>query len=199
MYIMRSGLLQREGQRGFTMLEVLVTIVITAFGLLGLAGLQTKMIKAEMEAYQRIHALVLLQDMADRINSNRLAVMAGHYDKIKTTATKGSEQCKTDEGPEDEDALAAISRQDTCEWESQLMGSGVSDGSNNIGAMISAMGCVESINANPKTLRISVAWQGLTASAVPEQALSCGSGLYGDETLRRVVSQIVVLANLAGG
>ena len=58
-------------QRGATLIEILVTIVIVAFGLLGLAGLQMKMQMSETEAYQRSQALMLLNDMASRIGTNR--------------------------------------------------------------------------------------------------------------------------------
>jgi type IV pilus assembly protein PilV len=60
-----------SAQRGTSMIEVLVTIVILTFGLLGLVGLQTKLQVSEMEAYQRAQALILLEDMANRIASNR--------------------------------------------------------------------------------------------------------------------------------
>jgi type IV pilus assembly protein PilV len=53
------------------MMEVLVSIVIVVIGLLGLAGLQSRASVSEMEAFQRAQALVLLQDMVDRINANR--------------------------------------------------------------------------------------------------------------------------------
>ena len=58
-------------QRGTTMPEVLVTIVIVAIGLLGLAGLQSRLQVSEMESYQRAQALMLLNDMANRITTNR--------------------------------------------------------------------------------------------------------------------------------
>jgi type IV pilus assembly protein PilV len=58
-------------QRGTTLLEVLITIVILAIGLLGLAGLQARLQSSEMEAYQRSQALILLNDMASRIATNR--------------------------------------------------------------------------------------------------------------------------------
>ena len=58
-------------QGGTTMMEVLVSIVIVVIGLLGLAGLQSRASVSEMEAFQRAQALVLLQDMVDRINANR--------------------------------------------------------------------------------------------------------------------------------
>jgi type IV pilus assembly protein PilV len=72
-------------ESGFTLLEVLVTAVIIAVGLLGLAGLQAKMAATQMEAYQRAHALVLVEDMAARINSQRRSnAKAGAY-----AATRG--------------------------------------------------------------------------------------------------------------
>ena len=58
-------------QHGLTMLEVLITIIIVSLGLLGLAGLQARVQVAELEAYQRTQAIVLLQEMVDRINANR--------------------------------------------------------------------------------------------------------------------------------
>jgi type IV pilus assembly protein PilV len=58
-------------QGGFSLIEVLVTIGILMVGLLGLAALQTNATMAEMEAYQRSQALVLVQDLADRIAANK--------------------------------------------------------------------------------------------------------------------------------
>lgn len=60
--------------------------------------------------------------------------------------------------------------------------------------MIGARGCVEQIQAaNPATgtctpgiYRVSVVWQGINDTVTP--SLNCGSGNYGRETLRRVVS-----------
>ena len=46
-------------------------MVIIAFGLLGMAGLQMRMQTSEMESYQRSQALLLLNDMANRIAANR--------------------------------------------------------------------------------------------------------------------------------
>src|SRR5688572_7733598 len=62
--------------RGASMIEVLVTMVIIAFGLLGMAGLQVRMQSSEMESYQRSQALLLLNDMANRIAVNRNSAAA---------------------------------------------------------------------------------------------------------------------------
>ncbi|MEO5695697.1 MAG: hypothetical protein ABIQ60_01025, partial [Burkholderiaceae bacterium] len=58
-------------QGGAMLLEALVAILICAFGLLGFMGMQARATAAEFESYQRSQALVLLEDMASRINANR--------------------------------------------------------------------------------------------------------------------------------
>src|SRR5260370_42034667 len=58
-------------QRGFTLMEVLVSMLIAVIGLLGLVGMQMRSQQAELEAYQRAQAVILLSDILDRINTNR--------------------------------------------------------------------------------------------------------------------------------
>ena len=54
-----------HSQRGTSLVEVLVTMVILAIGLLALAGLQARLHVLQIESYQRAQALILLQDMAE--------------------------------------------------------------------------------------------------------------------------------------
>jgi type IV pilus assembly protein PilV len=67
--------------RGFTMLEVLISIVVIAFGLLGIAGLQAFAIKNNHSASLRITATSMANDMIDRMKANYIAVMNGDYNK----------------------------------------------------------------------------------------------------------------------
>ena len=66
---------KRSLQRGFTMLEILVSLLLIVIGLLGILGLQAQATIAEFESYQRGQALILVQDMLDRINANRRAAL----------------------------------------------------------------------------------------------------------------------------
>lgn len=68
-----------EQQRGATLIEVLVAMVILAIGLLGLAGLQTVSVQSNQGAYYRSQATILANDMADRMRANRTAALAGNY------------------------------------------------------------------------------------------------------------------------
>lgn len=67
-------------QTGSSLLEVLVAVVILAFGLLGLAGLQISSVKSSHSAYLRSQATLLAYDMADRMRVAREAAILGRFD-----------------------------------------------------------------------------------------------------------------------
>ena len=59
---------------GFTLLEVLITVVIFSIGLLGLAGLQATGIKLNHSSLLRTQATLLAYDVADCMRANRGSV-----------------------------------------------------------------------------------------------------------------------------
>lgn len=61
----------RSRQRGLGLLEVLVSIVVLALGLLGLAALQITALKGGHGAYLRSQASLLAYDMGDRLRAAR--------------------------------------------------------------------------------------------------------------------------------
>lgn len=172
-------------QRGFTMIEVLITIVISAFALLGVARLQARMQVAEMEASQRAHATVLLRYLSDRINANRKNAMS------YVTATP----LGTDNGLQDCSAVSGAAL-DLCEWNNLLAGKAETAAGLRMGAMIGARGCV--INTDPvmpRKFTVAVVWQGMTSTVAPATT-ACGSGAYGDERKRRAIVAPIVIGCL---
>lgn len=65
---------------GFTLVEVLVSVLILGIGLPGLAGLQNVGIAASYSALQRSQASWLAAEMADLLRANPEAARAGAYD-----------------------------------------------------------------------------------------------------------------------
>lgn len=61
------------------MMEVLITVVIVAFGLLGFAGLLTKSIQDNRVAYMRSQATVLAYSAIECMRANRSAAISGSY------------------------------------------------------------------------------------------------------------------------
>jgi type IV pilus assembly protein PilV len=172
-------------ERGVTLIEILVTILILAFGLMGLAGMQAKVQTTQSESYQRAQAVLLVQGMANRISANRLN--ATSYLTVNALGTGDSQPASC--------AALIGSAQDQCEWSHEIQGAAEKQGTSSIGAMVAARGCVDQIAANPSVFRITVTWQGLSDLTTP--SLGCGQGLYPRETLRRAISSYVTVANLA--
>lgn len=87
-------MMNKSKQNGFTMIEVLITMVIMAVGLLGLAGLQATSLRNNESAYQRSQAAQMAYDMLDRMRVNAAGVAANGYDAIDTTPPVSYTSCK---------------------------------------------------------------------------------------------------------
>lgn len=172
------------------MIEVLVTMVIIAFGLLGMAGLQVRMQTSEMEAYQRSQALLLLNDMANRIAANRgnaSAYVTG------TTALGSGMACPT--------ATGTTVDQDLKQWCESLQGAAEVASANKVGAMVGGRGCVQSASGD---YMITVVWQGFTPISAPPAAVNCGAAQFNgaagaacvNDLCRRAVTTLVRIATL---
>jgi len=173
--------------RGVTMIEVLVTIIIITLGLLGAAGMQSRLQVAEVEAYQRAQAIVLLQEMVDRINANRKN--AASYVTAAPLGTASTLDCT---------APATVALRDQCAWSERLLGASetTGGGANKLGAMAGARGCIANpVASMPREVVVAVAWQGFTSTFAPVST-ACGTGQYGDEKNRRAMIARIKVACL---
>ncbi len=206
-----------KGCRGFTMIEVLVTLVILLFGLLGIAGMMAKGQRAAYEALQRQQALAMVADMAERIIGNRSQAVAyataapltqpagagyGLYyaDLLKNSITNcATATCSADQ----------LMSYDIAMWEGLMLGYSerLVAGTTRVGGILNANGCIVELadtSANcptppstdrlfTRTLRISVAWQGSEDSVDPSTVsgntnMTCGNGSgYRSASSRRIV------------
>ncbi len=216
MQLTRQAPVLPERNRGVTMLEVLVTLVIVTIGLLGIAGLQARAHVAELESYQRAQALVLLHDMVDRINNNRLA--ASCY-AITTDTANGKPYLGDSTGgghfttpttacAVSSPAINTLANNALNDWDDLLQGSSETKSGSSVGAMIGARGCVsydsatEYLDATSSAnitgtgmYTVAISWQGMAETFAPTAV--CAKGLYGAETKRRTVWVTMRLATLA--
>lgn len=99
-------------QRGATLIEVLVSVVLLSFGIVGLAGLQMNGTKFNHSAYLRSQGTALAYDLADRVRANLCgngqicgAYLTGQGDLFDGT---GAQRCTEILGDlADSDTLAA--------------------------------------------------------------------------------------------
>ncbi|HUP93853.1 MAG TPA: prepilin-type N-terminal cleavage/methylation domain-containing protein [Burkholderiales bacterium] len=177
----------RRRERGVTMLEVLITIFIVSFGMLGLAGLQARMLLAQVEAYQRAQAVTILKNMVSRLHAAHPTSSAGAAAYV-TASPRG-----TDVGLQSCTNLVGAAL-DLCEWNNALVGASETSGGASVGAMTGARGCIESASvAAPYIFKVSVVWQGMSDTIDPAST-TCGTGAYGAASKRRALIASVTIA-----
>lgn len=94
----------KNSQTGFSMIEVLVTLVILSFGLLGVAGLLVSGVSNAASSEAMSKASQLAADMADRIRANPVVAVSATSQYITTYA----------EGPPT--SPTSIAERDKKEW-----------------------------------------------------------------------------------
>lgn len=202
-----------QGARGFTLIEVMVTIFVLVFGLLGVIGMQTRASAAEFESYQRGQALSIARDMQARLLSSR-GILAGYLDP-SISSTDGSIYFGNGTGassfagvgggcpaPVAGDPLSEAKYQ-VCTWGVDLQGVAVKEGGDAVGAMLGARGCV--LQVNPPQLNaladlyVVIVWQGIGIRAEPtidSPAGQCAPDVNFGRGLRRGVSVRVLVPDL---
>lgn len=183
---MKSSFAVRHRERGASLLEVLVAMLVVAFGLLGYIALQGKSVAATMEGAQRAQALILVDDLAKRIELNRWNADAYVASDIGVVE------------PGDCTTAGTQALRDLCEWSLSIRGAAETVGTSQVGAMLAARGCVSKLSSlstpGMDYYQITLAWQGLSASAPPVAV--CGKDAYASEDTRRVVTAVVQVAKL---
>jgi type IV pilus assembly protein PilV len=66
-------------QRGATLIEILVAVLILSFGMLGMAALQTRALQGNQSSLQRSQAIMLSNYMLDAMRIDRANAQGGFY------------------------------------------------------------------------------------------------------------------------
>lgn len=184
-----------KAQRGFSLLEVIITMAILAVGLLGLAGLQARAINAETESFSRAQAMMLANAMADRMSAN-LA-------EVKTSTAAGTGYNQQDGGGVKVvfgtgytgsicTAPTTTVARDLCDFDLALKGSVGDSGA--VGGMAGARACVFNTGA-ANEFQVDVVWQSRDIGTVPG-GNDCGSTAI--TSRRSGVSRVIRVAVLDG-
>lgn len=195
--------------RGATLIEVLISMLVLAVGILGLMGLQINGKRTTYEALQRSAAVSLAQDMVNRMRANpnvapTVTFLNDNYDTGGAYTGDGVGGDQVAAPPTDCAAAGAnctpaqLAAYDLAAWEARLDDAVTSNG------LVNPTGCidVDTSAADGSLVTVMVAWESRVdldqeplIARMPD-ALECGAGKYGtDDTRRQAVVISTFLAN----
>lgn len=127
------------------MLEVLVSLVLIAITLLGQAGLQASALKLNKGATLRMQAVLLADELAERIENNKTAAIAGSYvvANSSTPAAVGT-NCLTNFCTPTE-----LATYDLAVWQAGIVAR----------LPVSSWTVTHAVTGNPSTYSIVITWQ----------------------------------------
>lgn len=89
---------QRQRQRGITLIESLVAIIVAALGILGILGVQMRTLTDTQTSVRRAQAIRLIEDLSERmkVHPNALASIGSYamgWGTLGTPTAQASTQC----------------------------------------------------------------------------------------------------------
>lgn len=155
-------------QAGVTLMEVLITVVVLGLGLLGLAQMIGRTTAQAVDANQRARAVVLLQDIQERVINTRTGdwtAAAGEY------GASVSSSCDAE----------GTARGQACRWGNVIAGAGE-------GGAMAMRGCITASDATGRVFDAAVAWSSTSSGIAPPDGVSCGQTMMSDgkDSHRRV-------------
>ncbi len=158
---------------GFSLNEVQIAVIILAIGLLGIAGLQVTSKRTSFEALQRVTAVMLAQDIVERMRANKgqLSTYIAAPDVTGGLGVPGTNCTSAACTP------AQIVTYDLYQWQQAIVGAAETKTSGgvttNTGGLILPTGCITA-GANTGEATVAIAWRGLTKLSNPG-ITACGS------------------------
>lgn len=183
----------RNGQDGFSLVEVLVTIVVFSIGMLGITGLNTLSKRAGYESVQRSTASELAYSLIEEIRANNAAVATYLAAGTLGGGTLGAEPAPRCDDPVN--ACTAVQFATHSLWEfEQILDSGMETvNGGGTGGLVSPSACIAGpAGGGAGDYTITIVWRGVTGLSDPGlNACGAASGLYGanNEFRRMVVVQ----------
>lgn len=173
----------------------MIALFVLSIGMLGVAGLQVASKRANADSTQRTVAVLLAQELMERIRANPTALTvytaagSGQTLALDTAVPQAAADCATAECTPDQ-----LASYDIAEFAGVLSGAAEQRGGASVGGLSSPTVCITGPAALPGTVVVAVAWRGSTPTSNPTgNACGAGSGSYDDpdagaDTRRRVLA-----------
>lgn len=149
--------------QGFSLIEVLVSVVVLSIGLMGLSGLQIASLKGTNDAHFRTQASLLIMDLSERLRVNQAGVIAGTYSTTDTAGNQQSINCAS--AATEQCGTTACSGEELAKFDKHAIACGVKKALPNGKLTVTCISndCAASVLTDPdatlnKTHKIVVSW-----------------------------------------
>ena len=122
-------------QKGAGLIEILISLLVIATGILGLTGLQANSLASNRTAYYRTQATILAYDIIDKQRANKAEALGNNY-VIGLNDTAATTTCSTS------CTTADIAAMDLTQWQNSLS-TELPNGSGSIAAIAEVTGAYE--------------------------------------------------------
>lgn len=152
--------------KGFSLVEVLVALAVLSIGIMGLAGLQGMSVMSSNRAHLQTEAMLLAQEMMDRMGANLEEARKNSYSIAKEQFPSGSQDCATACNPQQ------LVTYDLLQWKCAL---GAYDSesycqnANINGALPNGDG---EVVADNEQIKVTVYWSGTSRNDSADQSIS---------------------------
>lgn len=180
-------------RNGFSLIEVMVSLVILVIGLIGIFNLHLVAKKGSFESFQQTQASYYANDIINRmrINSSQLAIYAGTYTGSSISSAKS---CDVAVGGNVLCTNIETRNWDLYQWERAFLGENEkSSDNNNVGGLDSPTACIN-IDANNNVM-VVITWKGVRSSsdgASGQSSVVQGCGTSSDRRRALVVNTAIL-------
>lgn len=168
-------------QSGVSLVEVLVTLILISVALLGTASLQIVSKQSNFHAVQRTTAAHLVNDLIQRMRSNR-EVLEDYFPDEELGGGSLGQQPDVDCAAVNANCAGTqLAAYDLWQWEQQLDGAMEKSGSRNTGGLLEPTACITGpVTGDDGIYQVAIAWRGQTEHVNPV-IHDCGedTGKYG--------------------
>jgi type IV pilus assembly protein PilV len=147
-------------RNGFSLIEVMVSLVILVVGLIGIFNLHIMSKLGSFESFQQTQASYYANDMINRmrLNSSQLAEYANGspYSGVPTSVGQTCDSVLLTCNPNQ------MAKLDIFEWQSSFIGASEVVGTQNVGGLDTATGC---INVNGNVVTVTLSWKSIRSTS----------------------------------
>ena len=144
------------GQRGASLIEVLVAVLILSLGLLGLASMQLRAMRGAVSSVQRTQAVILSHYILDLMRVDRAAALSGLYN---TPGGLGQPLCAAPQA-----APTNFSQSEFSDWFTRVKAQ--------IGQPADATTCAAIVCNAQSVCTIQLQWDDSASGGLPNQILA---------------------------